>query len=520
MDAERLSRLLDRYVDQALEPAEKAELEQMLLSSAEARAVFWERTRLHALLRQHGEQAWGRQAATAATLPTAGKVVRVPMAKVAWLAAAACLLLAGLAACWLWWSTPHDVMTNGVAVLGPSVNAVWADGVERTPGTVLPPGWLRLKAGLAQVEFVSGARVILEGPGELRLVTPMEGFCQSGRMTAEVPAQAVGFTIASPKVAVVDLGTEFGMQVYADGGADVHVFRGNVELQRNGEVLALNSGDSARVTAAGAWAAFDEAAPIFPTSEQLENRAAISWRQRQDGWTAAMEKAAALPGLVWLFSFEGATNWSRTLPNISTDNSRGSDGSIVGCHWTEGRWPGKHALEFRAVTDRVRLVVAGEFQSATFAAWVRVDRLDLAFNSLLMCDAWNPGGVHWQITRSGQLVLGVHGANKQYDYRTAPMFPPERLGKWVHLAVVFDRRQRRVAHYLNGQKVSDEALRPETDLPVRLDRAELGNWNSDVRGDSRPIRNLLGRIDEVFVFNRGLSAAEITQIFRAGQRQP
>lgn len=519
MDSERLNRLLDLYVDQALEPAEKAELEQMLLSSAEARAVFWERTRLHALLRRHGEEAWGKQAVESGD-EASRKLVKFPIAKVAWLAAAACLLLGGVASAWIWSRAPREVMTDGVAVLGPTVNAVWTDGVERTPGTVLPPGWLRLKEGLAQVEFVSGARVILEGPAEFRLVAPLEGFCQSGRLTAEVPAQAIGFRVASPKVSVVDLGTEFGMQVYADGGADVHVFRGKVELQRASEVLALASGDSARVTAAGAWAPFDEAAPIFPTSEQLENRAAVSWRQRQDGWLAAMRQAATLPGLVWLFDFEGSTAWSRTLSNVSAEQSRGPDGSIVGCRWSEGRWPGKRALEFRAVTDRVRFGVPGEFSSLTFAAWVRVDSLDLAFNSLVMCDGWEPGDVHWQITSGGQIVLGVHGPAKHYDYRTPAMFPPERLGKWTHLAVVFDRKGRRVKHYFDGHQVSDEPLRLETDLPISLAQAELGNWNSNARGDSRPIRNLHGRMDEVFVFNRGLSAAEITQIFRIGQRQP
>ncbi|MGB8168568.1 MAG: LamG-like jellyroll fold domain-containing protein [Chthoniobacteraceae bacterium] len=516
MDADRLSRLLDQYVDEALESAEKAELEQMLLSSAEARAVFWERTRLHTLLRKQGEQAWGRQAAG----PASRKVVRFPISRIARLAAAACLLIGGLALSWSWWTAPREVMTDGVAVLGPTVNAEWSDCVDRAAGTVLPPGWLRLQSGLAQVEFVSGARVILEGPAEFRLVAPLEGFCQSGRLTAEVPGQAIGFRVGAPKVAVVDLGTEFGMEVHRDGGTEVHVFRGQVELQRGGDVLALATGDSARVTAEGAWAQFDEAAPMFPTSEQLENRAAISWRQQQDGWLSAMRQVATMPGLVWLFDFEGSTDWARTLPNVSENPARGPDGSIVGCRWQEGRWPGKRALEFRAVTDRVRLGVPGEFPSLTLAAWVRVDALDLSYNSLVMADGWDAGDVHWQITKSGQIVLGVHGAAKQYNYTTGPLFPPERLGKWTHLAVVFDRAQRRVAHYLDGQRVGDEALRPETDLPVRLEHAELGNWNSNARGDSRPIRNLRGRMDEVLVFNRGLSAAEITHIFRAGQRQP
>ena len=40
----------------------------------------------------------------------------------------------------------------------------------------------------------------------------------------------------------------------------------------------------------------------------------------------------------------------------------GSDGTVVGCQWTEGRWPGKKALEFQQVSDRVRLKMPGEFE--------------------------------------------------------------------------------------------------------------------------------------------------------------
>lgn len=43
MESERLEFLLNRYFDQALLPEEKAEFEQTLLSSADARELFWER---------------------------------------------------------------------------------------------------------------------------------------------------------------------------------------------------------------------------------------------------------------------------------------------------------------------------------------------------------------------------------------------------------------------------------------------------------------------------------------------
>ena len=509
MDAERFTFLLDRYLDGALEAAEKLEIERILRSSPEARAVFWEKARFHALLRQYGEQMWGENA----DAPDE-KIVRFPLRRILALAAAACVLLGGLALAWRVTRPAEEPMTNGVAVLGQTVDAVWGDDVPRTPGTVLPRGWLRLRSGLAQVEFVSGARVILEGPAELQLVAPLAAFCSSGRLTAEVPQQALGFRIDSPRASVVDLGTEFGLDVHRDGAADVHVFRGSVAVRGRGEAHTLAEGRSVRVTAAGDLADYDEAAPPFPTGEALELRAASGLRARHADWQIAARQIATMPGLVLFFDFQSSVPWARTLPNATDIAERAPSGSIVGCRWNEGRWPGKQALEFRAATDRVRLSASGEFASFTFAAWVRVDSLERTYSSLIMGDGWGPGDAHWQISKKGEVILGLHGGR---NYTTLPIFPPERMAQWTHLAVTFDRATGHVIHYLDGRAIMDETISPGTGPAVRLDHAELGNWNQAARPDGQPIRNFNGRMDEVLVFRRGLSAAEVQAIHRAGQ---
>ena len=68
-DPTRLQLLLNRYVDGLLNSAEKTELEMMLLRSPEARALFWEHADWNALLREHGEQSWGRELAQDERLP-------------------------------------------------------------------------------------------------------------------------------------------------------------------------------------------------------------------------------------------------------------------------------------------------------------------------------------------------------------------------------------------------------------------------------------------------------------------
>src|SRR5205807_2400300 len=138
-------------------------------------------------------------------------------------------------------------------------------------------------------------------------------------------------------------------------------------------------------------------------------------------------------------------------------------GAIVGCAWAEGRWPGRQGLEFKRVSDRVRVHVPGEFDALTLAAWVRVDALPNRYSSLLMTDGWEGGSPHWHIREDGKISLGVQGVGgaTAAHYFTGVVFTPDRVGQWSHLAVVYDRRGGLVTHYLDG--------RPVKQTPIKLD---------------------------------------------------
>src|SRR4051812_18411405 len=84
-------------------------------------------------------------------------------------------------------------------------------------GEILAARRLRLRAGGATLTFLSGVTLTLEGPADLDLVTIDRVFCRLGRLRARVPEGAEGFVVASPGSAVVDMGTEFGLNVEADG---------------------------------------------------------------------------------------------------------------------------------------------------------------------------------------------------------------------------------------------------------------------------------------------------------------
>jgi hypothetical protein len=89
---------------------------------------------------------------------------------------------------------------------------------------------VRISEGLAVLEFNRGARVTLQGPAELEIVSGNSGVLHMGKLTATVPAEAIGFEVLTPNSRVVDHGTEFGVSVNRNGDSETHVFDGKVEL--------------------------------------------------------------------------------------------------------------------------------------------------------------------------------------------------------------------------------------------------------------------------------------------------
>jgi len=524
MDAARLDRLLDHYIDEALSEAEKAELEQMLRADPQARQMFWQHTRFHALLRESGAEGRGRELAGLAEEPRgrrwralAGTLEAWRM-NAGWVAATAAVLVA-VAAIWLvrqQAAAPRDQMTSGVAVLAQAVDLEWAPGSEsHHPGAALSPGWLRIESGLAQIEFSDGARVLLEGPAELQIVSRAEAFCRGGRLSVQVPAAARGFKVSSPQMTVVDVGTAFGFAVQ-DGGAQVHVFEGKVQLaDARAPKRELAAGQAASVDAAGMWREMVAVSAQFPDPNALAQKAASAWERRSRAWRVSADARRGDASVLLHYTFENASPFERRLHNAVSGAEKASDGAIVGCRWAEGRWPGRSALEFKGTGDCVRLELPGVFDALTLAAWVRVDSLDHTFNALLMADGFDRGGIHWQLTKSGAVKLGLSGGG---DFDAPVVFTPARLGQWVHLAVTIDRVGHHVVHYVDGQPMSTHVLK--LDVPLGFGHAEVGNWNPATRRDSRPVRTFNGRIDEMLVFRRSLNAPEVRDLARTGPSSP
>jgi hypothetical protein len=77
--------------------------------------------------------------------------------------------------------------------------------------------------------LLSGVTLTLEGPADLELLSLDRVHCRRGKLRTRVPRGAEGFIVTTPGSAVIDLGTEFGLNVADDGTAKLMVFKGEAE---------------------------------------------------------------------------------------------------------------------------------------------------------------------------------------------------------------------------------------------------------------------------------------------------
>ena len=460
------------------------QLNALLLADAEARREFAELMNVDSALAALAADWAPEQKSTRPAKP-ARWLTNSPR----WLAAAACISL--LLGAW-WWQESH----RAFATVGKAAGVV-----ELADGASVRGETYDINAGSVALITARGARIVIEAPAEFRFESAQRLHMKRGRLAADVPPAAKGFTVITPSGDAVDLGTRFGVDVPSSGAAEVHVFQG--------EVIAKASGAHANQSLRGGDAvSFDQGAS---TARELRSSAFIQ-PDELPGLTAGLaagqraRSAAAVaalkqdPALIALLDFESADE----LPGVYRR--------------VQGRWPGSHAPEFVNVGDHLKLDVGGgrDWPQLTLAAWVRIDRLGAPYQSLLHTDGWslnNPGQVHWMINRDTTMRLALIGntlapsSNEHTshpDSRT-PVLPEQ--GRWVHLAAVYDSTRSTVRFYLNGR--FDKEARLQIAYPARLGPAQIGNWNQQDR-------KLSGRVDELLLLGRAMSDDEIRALQAAG----
>ncbi len=526
MKREERNQLIDDLLDGTLGEADFLRLEAELHVNAEARRDYYDRLKLDTVLRLEAEGAeppdFGRNPVEGLPITTRRSVV---IALTVFAASVVLLLLAGT----LGWqigrsgtaSLPSAAVRAepsavGFGVLAEHADAVWEHGLSLGRGDLLPPGAVRLLSGAAQIELFSGVTLIVEGAAEFEILSSMEMEVREGRLRAVVPEPARGFRIGTASGDIVDLGTEFALDVTPDR-AEVHVLDGEIEYHSPGQPMRLmRGGDSMGWSADGAWEELPPAQRRFAGPGDI----ARNREERRLAWVEHSERLRDDPRLLLYLPLNAAEPDSRRAVDVSGANRHGT---VVRAHRAADRWgqPGG-GLDFGPAGSRVRLTIPGEHGSLTFFCWVRIDGLDRWFNSLFLTDGHERNEPHWQIMDDGRLFFSVKrrdGPDDKHVAYSPPIWTPALSGTWMQLATVYDVEAWTTTHYVNGSAVSEDRIpsRMRVDR-VSIGAASIGNWSEPKRNDPHfAMRNLNGVIDEFAIFSDALDAEEIRHLYEIGR---
>lgn len=428
------------------------------------------------------------------------------------------------------------------------VDCQWSDPNTAVSGPVAVPLGRKyaLSAGLVEITYDTGAKVILQGPCTYDVDSTAGGYLTVGKLVARVerkgesankqssnpksniPSLSRLFTVTTPTARVTDLGTEFGVEVDNRANTTSHVFRGSVELRTvpastatNAVSHVMHENQSARVTVTDggdSLAVHDVVVDpaTFVRAEQLPKLSEASRFKQLRRWQAHSRQMQSDPGLVAYYVFapdgDGST---RTLPNLSATGSE-MDGQVEGAEWVVGRMPGKYALYFHGpgsgdrvvLPDQDRFKFTGPF---AIAVWFRTNRFGGKWQALVV-----KGQDSWRLQQNeadNSLAFDTTWESSQSEdvclHKTAGRTNVAD-GRW-HLAVAtYETIQgsARTRLYLDG-RLDAEGQSP---VPLRQNNEPvLLGALSTIGG-----REFQGLIDEVAIFARSLSADEIAAMYKAG----
>jgi hypothetical protein len=463
-------------------------------------------------------------------------------------AAALLLLVAGglVARAWSWpwpWQRPRPVATrpasdpanpppasdvrpvDGLALVVKLDAVLWGPSGRPRPaeGTVLCPGRFRLDAGRVMLSFFSGVTLTVEGPADFDLVAGDRVFCRRGRLRARVPEGAEGFVVASPGSAVVDLGTEFGLNVEDGGKSRIMVFEGTAEaalLDAQGAPWRTQPVARDRSFAIDVRAGRIEETAAEPASFVPAPASAAPPLALDPGYAAAV--LGSRPRSYWRFEAlsDGAfPNEVAGGPPLRAHGPVALDaGAGNGCVLfgpgapeqyldTEGPWelardPG-HAVEFWFLPEGFRhATLVGLYPPVELIppGRYRYPHTLLAETTARERQSLNkPASVRF-LHRS---VLTTTAGDNTFS---EDVYVPRR---WHH--VVAQKAGDRMELYVDGTPGRSVPLDP--DHPTRSCYLVVGRRTPDA-GDPKDVRPFVGRLDELALYDRPLAAEEVRRHFR------
>lgn len=428
-DDNRLEELFCDLEDGIITSEDHARLMRLLRSDQTVRHAFWKHMAFVSAM-HHASAFWATDREPARATSGA-RENRRPATRSVFAAAALVALLISMA-----WLLIHRELPPASVTATSGSEWTYISGGINTDGDFSPGTRIDLKRGSLRISSRHGSVMLLEGPTLIEIKSPVECDLRSGIGWFTVNPKDKGFTVHSPRVGVVNLGTEFG--VMASAGSDqIHVGRGSVRISSKLIDLSrdLEAGQAVASDMDGRIRDIPFRRDLF--LKQLGSRPTVyHWSfddeksgmvSETDGFRIQMLPEGEPPA-IGSGRFGGAVDFSANQA-CGISDFPGISGAV----------PRTIAVWLRGLPVPIRKGAQGEILFSTVVGWGR----------------YSHGGEKWQlaVNASGTSVSTQWGGS--WVAISLPAGKTVLDGQWHHLASVFTGNEREeggpeILHYVDG----------------------------------------------------------------------
>ncbi|MEZ6040543.1 MAG: LamG-like jellyroll fold domain-containing protein [Planctomycetaceae bacterium] len=385
-------------------------------------------------------------------------------------------------------------------------------------GQRIGPGILEFDTGVVHLEFFNGARVAIEGPANLRVESSQKATLLFGRVATYVPPRARGFVLNAPGAAIVDLGTEFEINVNDHSVTEVAVSNGEIELSMLGD--DGNTLVSQRLVESGAVRlnglngevqniSFDKSHTALQARYLPEPPLHVSLQYVNDVISLG-------PEIYWRFEQQDALT-------VLNEIDGGVQATVTNKSEPESLVIRDGNIRFRRDQRRSRYVLTDRPIDGlgrgpmTLELWMRPDDLQHSTCLGLIHDDPDPGRNHLSVLEVATDTFLVHEPGAiRFLVRSPPAhdfalgvnaFTPGLVtpGQWQHVVAVWDTGK--IQLYFNGMAAGH--------VEVEQENCE-GRFHvilGQLRMSTNTHRPFSGALDEVALYRRALTSDDVQRHF-------
>lgn len=367
----------------------------------------------------------------------------------------------------------------------------------------------KLVKGLLKIQMNDGSVVLLEAPTEIRLENDDQLFLIQGRLTANVPKEAIGFTVRTPSASIIDYGTEFGVTVDRYAATEAHVLKGNVKIGLGSDPRVLEQTIRLSENQAGR------------VSGQALHEIPVDLSRFIYNMPSPFELTAKSLGASMYLQFQGdnVSSLKDIVRPSAADMEVNPTLSVV-----PGPFLGKgkqsyalriHGPDSAIMINDTRQIPQSRDGSFSIGYWVRFDTIRKQVVSANRIDTMQ--GSHFRsvsMTEDGYLQHLAHRTTTSAGWRIVTSQEALQPGKWYFVMITRGVTGDNTKNmYVNGKCVSASITENELTELDSFDSFQFG-------GDIGDCSGFEGELAEILMFPKVLDEKDVRLLYESSMNNP